>query len=276
MSIVITGASGKLGRATAKYVLEQTDDVVLVTRSPEKVADLGGEARFGDFDDPASLTAAFAGASKILIISTDVVGARLQGHLNAVAAAGASGAELIAYTSIPNPSHNNPAGVVPDHRETEDAIRATGVPFTFLRNAIYAEIMALGADAARASGKYVTNAGDGRSAHVLHDDCARAAAAVLTTDGHANKVYDITGPEALGVEQIAALYGEGIEVVKLDDEAWIAAMSEHMPEAGARLFASFGTATRQGYAAAVSSAVKDLTGREPGPASAAVLSAASR
>src|SRR5262249_23339846 len=146
---------------------------------------------------PASLTTAFEGASKVLIISTDVVGARLQGHFNAVAAAAASGAELIAYTSIPNPSHNNPAGVVTDHRETEDAIRATGVPFTFLRNAIYAEIMALGAGAARASGKYATNAGDGRSAYVLHDDCARAAAAVLTTDGHANKVYDITGPEAL-------------------------------------------------------------------------------
>ena len=276
MSIVITGASGKLGRATAKYVLEHTSDVVLVTRSPEKVADLGGEARFGDFDDPASLESAFAGATKVLIISADVVGKRLQGHLNAVNAAAAAGAKLIAYTSIPNPSHNNPAGVVPDHRQTEDAIRATGVPFTFLRNAVYAEIMAAGADAARASGTYVTNTGDGRSAHVLHDDCARAAAAVLTTDGHENKVYDITGPEALSAEQIAALYGDGIEVVKLDDDAWVAGMTEHMPEPVARLYASFGAATRQGYAAAVSSAVKDLTGREPGPASAAVLSAASR
>jgi NAD(P)H dehydrogenase (quinone) len=160
--------------------------------------------------------------------------------------------------------------VVPDHRETEEAIRAAGVPFAFLRNSIYAEIMAMGAHAARASGKLVTNAGDGRSSHVLRDDCAAAAAAVLTTDGHENKAYDITGPQALSVEQIAALYGDGIEIVALDDDAWIAAMSEHMPEAAARLFASFGTATRLGYSAPVSSAVKDLTGRDPRPASEAL------
>ena len=270
MSIVITGASGQLGRATASYVLERTSDVVLVTRSPESVTDLGGEARFGDFDDPASLTRAFEGAERVLIISTDAVGARLEGQRNAAAAAAAAGARQIAYTSIPNPSHNNPAGVVPDHRETEEAIRATGVPFTFLRNSIYAEIMAMGAEVARATGKLVTNAGDGRSSYVLRDDCARAAAAVLTTDGHENRIYDITGPKGLSVEEVAALYGEGIEVVQLDDDAWIATMSEHMPEAGARLFSSFGTATRLGYSAPVSTAVKDLTGRDPRPAAEAV------
>jgi NAD(P)H dehydrogenase (quinone) len=187
----------------------------------------------------------------------------------------------IAYTSIVNPSDSNPAGVVPDHSATEEAIRAAGVEWTFLRNAIYAEIMAMGAAPAIASGSYVTNAGDGRSAYVLHDDCAAAAAAVLTTPGHEGKTYDITGPEALSVEEIAALYaqagGKPVEPVKLDDDAWIATMVEHgMPEAVAKLFASFGRSARQGYAAPVSTAVEDLTGRPPRPAREAVLSPAAR
>jgi NAD(P)H dehydrogenase (quinone) len=281
MSIVITGASGKLGRRTAEYVLARTSDVVLVTRSPDKLAGLGGEVRYGDFDDPASLPAAFAGGERLLLISTDVVGARLQGHRNAIAAAVAAGVRHIAYTSIVNPSDSNPAGVVPDHSATEEAIRAAGVEWTFLRNAIYAEIMAMGAPPAIASGSYVTNAGDGRSAYVLQDDCAAAAAAVLTTPGHEGKTYDITGPEALSVEDIAALYtqagGSPVEPVKLDDDAWIATMAEHgMPEAVVRLFASFGRSMRQGYAAPVSTAVEDLTGRPPRPAREAVLSPAVR
>ena len=276
MSIVITGASGQLGRRTAEYVLERTSDVILVTRTPDKLAGLGGEVRYCDFDDPASLSAAFAGGERLLLISTDVVGARLDGHRNAIAAAAAAGVRHIAYTSIVNPSDSNPAGVVPDHKQTEEAIRAAGVEWTFLRNAIYAEIMALGARPAIASGTYVTNAGDGRSSYVLKDDCAAAAAAVLTTPGHEGKAYDITGPEALSVEDIAALYAEAggkpVEPLKLDDDAWIAMMAGHgMPEPAAKLFASFGRSTRLGYAAPVSTAVEDLTGHPPRPARSSLI-----
>src|SRR3954452_16887389 len=104
MSFVITGASGKLGRRTAEYVLESTSDVVLVTRSPDKLAGLGGEVRYGDFDQPASLPAPFAGGQRLVLISTYAAGARLQGHPNPVAAAAAAGVRHIAYTSIVNPS----------------------------------------------------------------------------------------------------------------------------------------------------------------------------
>jgi NAD(P)H dehydrogenase (quinone) len=282
MSIVITGASGKLGRRTAQYVLERTSDVILVTRHPEALADLGGDVRHGDFSDPASLEAAFAGGERMLLISTDVVGpGRVALHRNAIAAAARAGVRQIAYTSLVNPSDNNPAGVAPDHNQTEQAIRDSGVEWTFLRNAIYAEIMAAGAQPAIDAGKLVTNAGDGRSAYVLHDDCAAAAAAVLTTPGHEGKAYDITGPEALSVEDVAALYAEAggkpVEPLKLDDDAWIEAMTGFgMPDAAARLYASFGRSTRQGYAAAVSTAVQDLTGRAPRPAREALLSLAAR
>jgi NAD(P)H dehydrogenase (quinone) len=281
MSIVITGASGKLGRRVAEYVLERESDVVLVTRTPEKLAGLGGQVRYGDFGDPASLEAAFAGGERLLLISTDVVGARVQGHLNAIAAAKAAGVRHVAYTSIVNPSFNNPAGVVPDHNATEEAIRAAGLQWTFLRNGIYAEIMAAGAQAAIDSGKLITNAGDGRNAYVLQDDCAAAAAAVLTTPGHEGRAYDITGPEALSVEDVAAIFAEAggtaVEPVKLDDDAWISTMVGFgMPEAGARLYATFGRSTRLGYAAAISGAVEELTGRAPRAAREVVLSTAAR
>ncbi len=283
MGIVITGASGHLGRRTAELVLDAGAAPVLVTRRPEALADLaerGADVRYGDFDEPASLAAAFAGGERLLLISTDRVGERLAGHRAAIAAAAAAGVRQIAYTSLINPSDNNPAGVAPDHRETEEAIRAAGLAWTFLRNAIYAEIMAAGAGSALATGTLVTNAGDGRCSYVTREDCAAAAAAVLTSDGHEFKAYDISGPEALSVDDIAALYAEAggrpVAAVRLDDDAWVAAMVEHagMPEPVARLYASFGRSTRLGYAGVLSTAVEDLTGRPPRPAREALSPAA--
>ena len=102
MSIVITGASGQLGRLVAEAVLERTSDVILVTRDPAKLADLaarGAEVRAGDFGDPGSLVSAFAGVTKALVISTDKVGSRVPGHKAAIDAAAAAGARSIAYTS---------------------------------------------------------------------------------------------------------------------------------------------------------------------------------
>ena len=91
MSIVITGASGQLGRRVAELVLEQTSDVILVTRTPEKLSGLGGEVRRADFDDPASLDAAFAGGSRLLLVSLPTIGARVPQHIAAIDAAARAG-----------------------------------------------------------------------------------------------------------------------------------------------------------------------------------------
>jgi NAD(P)H dehydrogenase (quinone) len=271
MKIAVTGASGHLGRAVAEGLLEVLDpaDVVLVTRSPEKLADLDADVRHGDFDQPDMLATAFAGVDRLLLVSTDVIGARVPGHLTAIAAAADAGVAHVAYTSMGNPSDDNPAIAAADHRATEDALRASGLGWTFLRNGIYAEYQADPAAAAIASGTLLTNAGLGRSGYVSRADCAAAAVAVLTTDGHEDKVYDITGPEALDAHDLAALYGElggrEIQVALVDDEAWVAAMVEHagLPEADARMYATFWTAQRQGYAAVVTPTVERLTGRAP-------------
>jgi NAD(P)H dehydrogenase (quinone) len=274
VSIVITGASGQLARLTTEAVAEKVapSDVILVTRTPDALGDLaarGFAVRKGDFDDPASLPAAFEGGERLLLISTDVVGIRVPQHRAAIDAAVAAGVRWSAYTGIVNPSDSNPGVAAREHRATEEALRDSGLGWTFLRNSIYAEMLLRGAGPALASGRLVTNAGEGRTTYVSRTDCAAAAAAVLTSDGHEGREYDITGPEALGEREVAALYaelgGRPVEPAFLDDDGWVAAMVEHagMPEPVARTYATFGAAARRGYVAVVSSTVEDLTGRPP-------------
>jgi NAD(P)H dehydrogenase (quinone) len=270
MSIVITGASGHLGRRVAELVLEQTSDVILATRSPEALSGLGADVRHADFDDPGSLEAAFAGGSRLLLISLPAIGARVPQQLAAVAAAARAGVRHVAYTSIVNPGPENPAAVAVEHRQTEDAIRDSGLAWTFLRNSIYADLQPMSAAAALATGQLVTNTGDGRTAYITREDCAAVAAAVLLGEGHEGQAYDVTGPEALSADDLAGLYGElggkPVEVIQVDDAAYAAGLVEHagMPPALAEIYATFGAATRNGALSARTDVVERLTGRAPG------------
>jgi NAD(P)H dehydrogenase (quinone) len=274
MSYVITGAAGHLGRRAAELLLDRVApaDVVLVTRRPDDLADLaarGADVRFGDFDAPDSLPAAFAGGERLLLISTDAVGARIAQHGNAIDAAKAAGVHHISYTSVGDPSEDNPAGVVPDHRATEGLLADSGLAWTSLRNALYSEYRIPEAEAAAASGVFGHNQGDGRTAYVARTDCAAAAVAVLTGGPeHDGVAYDITGPELLGADDLARLYAEatGSPVVAehIDDEPFIAGLvGVGLPPFVAELVASFGTAIRGGHLAQQSSAVEDLTGLPP-------------
>jgi NAD(P)H dehydrogenase (quinone) len=270
MTIAITGASGQLGGLTATRLLEVADptEVVLLSRNPASLDNFvrsGAQARRVDFNDPSTLPAAFHGVDRLLLVSADTVGDRLAGHLAAIEAAAVAGVGHIVYTSVPKPVDDNPALVVPDHKATEDALRSSGVAWTFLRNNLYAD-MQLPTIAQAAAGQLITNAGDGRTAYVTRADCAAAAVAVLTTDGHDNKSYDITGPEALSASDLAALAGPAVEVVNVDDDAYVSALvGAGLPTPVAQLLASFGAATRGGYLETVSSAVHELTGRPPTP-----------
>jgi NAD(P)H dehydrogenase (quinone) len=277
MSVVITGASGQLGRLVADAVLERTEprDVVLVTRDPSRLDDLaqrGAQVRAGDFGNPSSLASAFEGVDKALIISTHEIGARVPGHKAAIDAAAAAGARSIAYTSGLNPSHSNPIVVAAEHRATEEHLRASGTGWTMLRNSIYAEMLVMAAGPALATGRHVHNEGDGRMSYVARADCAAVAAVVLTSDGHDGKMYDVTGPEALSADDVAALFaelgGRPVEALSVDDDAYVAGLVEHahMPEPVARGLATFGLGARRGYLAAVSDTVADLTGVAPRPA----------
>jgi NAD(P)H dehydrogenase (quinone) len=274
MRIAITGASGHLGRLTAEAVLGHTDatKLILVSRDPATLGDFaarGASVRRGDFNDPQSLPSALEGAERMLLISTDRLGERVAGHKAAVDAAARAGVRWLAYTSVVNPSDSNPVAAAGDHRATEEHVRASGMAWTFLRNSVYTETLLPVAAVALISGRHVANDGDGRIAYVSREDCAAAAAVVLTSRGHEGRAYDITGPEAVGARELAALFadlgGKPVEAVLVDDEAYVGALTRGagVTEEAAREYATLGRAAREGYLAPVSTAVQDLTGRAP-------------
>jgi NAD(P)H dehydrogenase (quinone) len=273
MSIVITGASGHLGRATAGMVLERmpASEVILTTRHPEEISDLaarGAEVREADFERPETLVGAFEGGEKLLLISTDAVGARVDQQRAAIEAAGKAGIRHVIYTSYLNPVEDNPAAVTADHRETEAVLRESGLAWTALRNGLYAEYQVPAGAQAIATGRLVHNNGDGETAYVSREDCAAAAAAVLSTESHDGEAYDIAGPRPLSQDDVAALLSEvsvrPVEAVSVDDEEFVQGLAAYgMPEPAARSIATFGRAIREGFISEASGAVENLTGRPP-------------
>ena len=273
MSVVITGAGGRLGRLATEFALERlpASDVILVTRRPDELAHLaarGAQVRYGSFDEPDSLPAALTGAERMLLISTMGIGRRLEQHRNAVAAAVAAGVRHVAYTSGQTPTSANPALVVGEHGATEDALRESGLAWTMLRMGLYAEFRVPPGVEAVATGRYLHNAGEGRTAYVSRVDCAGVAAAVLAKGGHENTVYDVTGPELLSQADVAALFsdvtGRAVEAVEVSDEertaAYVAAGHEESYAASAT---SWGKAIRLGVLDPLTTVVRDLTGRPP-------------
>ena len=273
-TIGISGASGQLGRATTDLLLERVEPntLVLVTRDPAQLqayADRGVEVRRGDFDDPAGLRDAYRGVDALLLISGADVGRRVAQHTAAIEAAKEAGVRRVAYTSIVNPTEANAAAAAAEHRGTEEALRASGLEWTMLRNGIYGDLTAASLQQSVAAGRHVFNSGDGAVSYVTRADCAAAAAAVLSGDGHAGKAYDVTGPEALSGYDLAALAsevsGKQVEPVPVDDEAFVSILVEHagLPEPVAKFLASFGRAAREGQLGLVSDDVERLTGRPP-------------
>jgi NAD(P)H dehydrogenase (quinone) len=274
MSVVVTGASGHLGRLVAEELLERvpSSELVLVTRHPEAIADLGergATVRRGDFDDPDTLVPAFEGGESMLLISTLSVGRRVPQHRAAIEAASAAGIRRLVYTSFPKPVADHPVGpIATEHGETEAILHESGLEWTVLRNATYAELQVPPGALAVAGGKLYTNAGDGRLVSVSRRDCARVAAAVMTTDGHAGKTYDVTGQEALSQTELAGLLsevsGRAVELVPVGDRMLSWGLTRHgAPKPIARAIVAFGKAVREGYYDVVDPAVTKLTGAPP-------------
>jgi NAD(P)H dehydrogenase (quinone) len=228
--ILITGASGHYGRAATDRLiaLGRAGDLILITRTPDRLADRaaqGCDVRYGDYDKPETLGLAVQGADKMLLISGTRVGARVVQHKAAIDAAAAAGVRHILYTSfigIDDPA--NPAEVRHDHIETERLIRASGMDWTMLRDAHYADAMILMAGpGVMQTGQWISNAGDGREAMVWRDDCVASAVAVLTSEGHEGQIYNITGPELQTFAEVTAIMAEvtgvSLEYVPVDDEA---------------------------------------------------------
>jgi len=274
--LAITGASGQLGRLVAERVLAQcaASDVILATRSPEALADFaarGVDVRHADFDEPRSLRGAFAGAERLLLISATDLQRRVAQHRAAIAAAEGAGVRRVIYTSGSKPEPPNPAAVAPSHHATEQALAASSLAWTVLRNSLYSDYQVPEALRAIETGMLAHNRGAGRVAYVAREDCASAAAAVLLQDGHDREVYEITGVESFDAEALAAHYGEiggkRIALRPIDDATFVAGLVGSSTDGhlryGAELLASFGRAIREGHLDVRSDALSRLTGREP-------------
>jgi len=274
MKMIVTGASGQLGRLVAEELLERVsaEDLVLTTRHPDALAhlsDRGVTVRFADFDDPGSLPAAFAGGERMLLISTLAIGRRAEQHRAAIEAAARAGVGHVAYTSFPRPEPHHPVGAIAtEHGATEQILQGSGLAWTSLRFATFAELQVPPGSLAVAGGKLYTNAGQGRLASISRRDCARAAAAVLTGTGHDGRTYDVTGAEALTPRELADLLaevsGRPVKLVAVGDRAlgWGLARAG-APKPVARSIVAFGKAVREGYYEIVDPAFTQLTGLTP-------------
>ena len=287
--IVISGASGDLGRRVTKLLLKNTahEDLTLVTRTPGKLSDRAAQGirvLQGEYQDRESLDAAYLGAETLFLISGLNLGRRIAEHRNAIAAAQRAGIRHIVYTSVSGVQPNNPAMSAKDHYQTELDLRASGLNFTFLRNALYSEIVSsIQIAPAAASGRLEMATGFGSLAPAAKADVARAAAAVLQDpQEHEGAVYEITGPQLLNYEDIARIGAEIYDapiaytpVTPEERQAFFDSIGmprtydPNMPlNPDGHLWASdelvtADMAVAQGYQAVLSQHVKQITGQEP-------------
>jgi|KBSSwiStaDraftv2_1062776.scaffolds.fasta_scaffold00080_50 NAD(P)H dehydrogenase (quinone) len=278
--LLVTGASGHFGQRVLHHLLYSlhvpADRIVAASRKPAALAEWrakGVTTRPADFDDPASLTAAFAGVERLLLISTDALdrpGHRLAQHQAAIEAALRAGVKHIVYTSMPKPE-GSPLLLAPDHAGSEAALRTSPLPeWTLLRNNWYFENLFMSLPTVLSSGKWYTAAGEGRIANIARDDLARAAATALAGATKGKTMRTLTGGKAYTTAEIAVLVsqtvGKPIEVIQVPVESLVQGMVAHgLPEPLARLFASFDTNTAAGGVADVTDDFTALTGAAPLP-----------
>jgi len=208
MKIGISGASGQLGTATIRELKERTPNVELVgiSRTPEKTTALGIEGRFGDFDQPDSLTKAFAGLDRLLIIpSSDMrPGVRATQGSEAIRRAAEAGVEHIVFTSALGTRHAEIPHLWQSYYVPEQALMRGATPWTILRMAYYAESFVDEVRMSLPQGVHASTS-NRRVNFVSRDDVAAAAAGILVGEGHHGAIYQATGPEALDGSARAAL-----------------------------------------------------------------------
>lgn len=283
MTILVTAATGHLGRLVVESLLARGVEpgrVLATARRPEALADLvdrGVRTAHLDYDDPGSIDAIIDGVERLLLVSGPEVGVRVAQHRTVVDAAARAGVGLLAYTSVLH-ADTSSVLVAPDHRETEAAIRASGVPFALLRNGWYSEGYASRVEQARATGEITGSAGDGRVASAARADYAEAAAVVLAGEGHENAVYELSGDVAWSFPELAEILGRivGREVRyrDLSTEEHVAVLeAAGLPAPVARFVAGLDGNIRDGVLADTPGDLSRLLGRPTTPIEATLRAA---
>lgn len=281
--IGVTGATGQLGRLVFESLLEKVpaNQLVACVRDPAKAQDLAGRGvtvRRCDYDQAETLGPAFEGVTKLLLISASEVGRRAAQHQAVIDAAKSARVGLIAYTSLLH-ADRSPIGLANEHRATEEALRESGVPFVVLRNGWYTENYTMAIPAAIQNGALFGCAGDGRISSAARKDYAEAAAAVITSDEQAGRVYELAGDEAYTLSQLAEEVsrqsGKQIGYRNLTEEAYRTSLvNVGLPEPVAAMLANADAAVAQNALFNDSRELSRLIGRPTTPLSemvAAVL-----
>jgi len=257
-SIVVTGATGQLGRRVlaALQKVAPTAHLIGLVRDPEKAQDLaatGVELRTASYDDPAALRAALDGTDRLLLISSSEVGKRTAQHANVVDAAKAAGVGFIAYTSLLHADRHGMA-LAQEHLATEALLRGSGIPHTLLRNGWYSENFTFSAAQDIQAGQYFGAAGDGRFSAASRQDFAEAAAIVIA-GGHQGEVLELAGDTGFTLAeyaaQLSAAAGKPVAYVDLPETAYRDAL------VGAGLPAPFAAVLADTHAKAANGALQD-------------------
>jgi NAD(P)H dehydrogenase (quinone) len=252
MTIAITGATGQLGRLVVDRLKEKVSpaEIVALVRNAAKASDLGVAVREANYEQPEMLERALSGVDTLLLISSSEVGKRVLQHRNVIEAAKQTSVKRIVYTSLLH-ADRSPLSIAEEHRATETELKASGIPFTILRNGWYSENYAGSIPGALAGGALIGSAGEGRISSAPREDYAEAAVAVLTGEGHEGMTYELAGDDAYTLGDLAAEIsrqtGKTIPYRNLSEADYAAALAGFgLPEDFARAMARWDADASQG------------------------------
>lgn len=274
--ILVTGATGGLGKAVVENLLktERPDQLTVLARDPAKAADLqaqGVTVKQGDYNDYASLVAAFAGIDKLFLVSSNDIPNRVAQHTNALNAAKEAGVKHVVYTSFQRKTEDGSSAawfIAEAHLATEKLLKESGLAYTILRNALYFEVLPLFMGPVLETNTLYLPAGEGKCAYASRADMAAAGAAVLTGTGHENQSYELSTNEALSFGDIANilsdLSGKKIQYVSPSAEEFGTQLAAAgVPAEAIQMTAGFSVAIEQGEFNFPSTTLEKLLGRKP-------------
>lgn len=205
MKIAVTGATGHLGTLVVEELKKRVsnENIVALVRTPGKASALEVEVRAFDYNQPETMTAALAGVDRLVLISGNEIGQRARQHFNVIEAAGKAGVEWIVYTSLLH-ADSTTLNLAGEHMTTEEALKASGINYTILRNGWYTENYTGSIGGALAGGAFIGSAGNGKISSAARVDYAEAAAVAITDESHKGKVYELAGDDYYTLADLAA------------------------------------------------------------------------